>query len=291
MEDVMHGPRVLMPDGSERKAYLHLLLDSATRFVPAAAFRLGETASDLEAVLKEAILKHGLPRVLYLDWGAAQRSDSLALICAELGVRLLHCRPYDPESKAGVERIFRTVREELLDELGDRLVALAELNSLLWSWLSAEYHRRLHSGTGQIPLEHWLSQVDHLRPAPSSEVLDDIFLRRERRTVRKDGTVRFAGQLLEVRPELARCEVELRFDPERPSLMPKVFVDGAFYCDTVELDVIRNSRRRRRRISPDESEAATERPATGIDPLRQIQAEHERRLAPPSRRRSSRREV
>jgi len=283
MGDVMHGPKVIAPDGKERKAYLHLLLDSATRFVPACAFRLSETAVDLQVVLKEGILKHGLPRVLYLDQGAAQRAGSLRLICAELGIRLLHCRPYDPEAKAGVERIFRTLREELLDEVGERLLGLAELNGLLWSWLSAEYHRRVHGGTRREPLEHWLSQVDRLRPAPRGEVLDEVFLHRQTRKVRKDGTVRFAGRFLEVRSELVGHKVELRFDPERPEQLPQVYVDGKHFCDTVELDVIRNSSRRRRRIA-DAVETEGKRPATGLDPLAQIQAEHDRRSVPPGRR-------
>jgi hypothetical protein len=45
MGDVMHGPRVIAPDSRERKSYLHLFLDSATRFVPGAGFQLSETAS------------------------------------------------------------------------------------------------------------------------------------------------------------------------------------------------------------------------------------------------------
>ncbi len=276
MGDVMHGPKVIAPDGKERKTYLHLFLDSATRFVPACAFRLSESAVDLQVVLKEGILKHGLPRVLYLDQGAAQRAASLGVICAELGIRLLHCRAYDPEAKAGVERIFRTVREELLDELMERRITLAELNSLLWSWVSAEYHRRGHGGTEREPLEHWLSQVDRVRPAPRPEVLDEVFLHRETRKVRKDGTVRFAGRLLEVRSELVGQKVELRFNPELPEL-PRVYVDGKPFCDTVELDVIRNSSRKRRRIAAIEPE---EKPTSGLDPLVQIQAEHERRFAP-----------
>jgi transposase InsO family protein len=283
MGDVMHGPKVIAPDGKERKAYLHLLVDSATRFVPACAFRLGETATDLQVVLKEGIAKHGLARVLYFDRGAAQRAGSLRVICAELGIRLLHCKAYDPEAKAGVERIFRTIREELLDELGDRLIALAELNGLLWSWLSTEYHRRLHSGTSRVPLEHWLSQVDKLRRSPRGEVLDEVFLHRETRKVRKDSTVRFGGRYLEVRPELVGQKVELRFDPEQPQQLPRVFVGGELYCDTSELDVIRNSSRRRRRII-DMKETAS-RPDSGLNPLAQIQAEHERRSAPPRRRR------
>jgi len=274
MGDVMHGPKVVAPDGKERKAYLHLFLDSATRFVTGSAFRLGETAVDLEVVLKEAILRHGLPRVLYLDQGAAQTSVSLRLICAELGVRLLHCRPYDPEAKGAVERHFRTFREEVLDELGERVVTLAELNSMLWSWLSAEYHRRQHGGTGRQPLEHWLSQAALLRPAPRGEVLDRVFLHRVTRQVRKDATVSFKGRLLEVRPELARKRVELRFDPSRSDRLPKVFVDSKPFCDTVELDVVRNSSRRRRKVT---AETKAERPSTGLDPLQQILTEHDRR--------------
>jgi transposase InsO family protein len=283
MGDVMHGPKVIAPDGKERKSYLHVLLDSATRFVPGSTFRLGETAVDLQVVLKESILKYGPPRVLYLDLGAAQRADSLRLICADLGIRLLHCRPYDPEAKAGVERFIRTVREEVMDEVGDRVLELTELNSYVWSWLSAEYHRRVHSGTGRQPLDHWLSHVDKLRPAPRHEVVDKVFLHREQRKVRKDGTVQFSGRFLEVRPELAGHKVELRFDPEHPERLPQVFVDGDFYCDTVELDVIRNSSRQRRRIV-DDGKAAEERPASGLDPLSQIQSEHDRRVAPPSRK-------
>jgi hypothetical protein len=188
-----------------------------------------------------------------------------------------------------VERIFRTVREEVLDEVGDRIFELAELNSLQWSWVSAEYHRRVHGGTGLKPLEHWLSHATGLRPAPRAEALDEVFLHRQWRRVRKDGTIRFAGKLLELRSELCGDRVELRFDPERPGRLPRVFVDGEFFCDTVELDVIRNSSRLRRRVK-DDVDGEKERPSTGLDPLRQIQAEHERRVAPPGKRLSEREE-
>lgn len=277
MGDVMHGPVVIAPDLRRRKSYLHLFIDSAVRFVPGCAFRLGETAGDHQAVLKQAVLKHGPPRALYLDLGAAQISGSLKIICAELAIRLLHCRPFDPQAKAGVERFFRTVREELLDELPGEPLELARLNGLLWSWLSAEYHQRIHGGTRRAPLEHWLSQVEHLRPAPSLAELDRIFLHRVQRKVRRDSTVRFEGRMLEVRSELCGLTVELRFDPERRDELPAVYVEGKFYCDTVELDVVRNSRRRRQRISPGGSENEVAPPASGLDPLGLIQAEHDRR--------------
>ena len=126
----MHGPEAYAPDGRVRKTYLHLFLDSATRFVTGCAFRFSETAAEHESVLKQAFLVYGLPRILYLDRGPAQISGSLSVICAELGVRLLHTRPYDPAAKGAVERIYRTIREEMLSELGTKQFPIEELNSI-----------------------------------------------------------------------------------------------------------------------------------------------------------------
>jgi hypothetical protein len=130
---------------------------------------------------------------------------------------------------------------------------------------------------------HWLSQVEHLRPAPPVEELDRIFLHRDQRKVRRDGTIRFGGRLLEVRSELCGLKVELRFDPERPQQLPQVYVDGSFYCDTVELDVVRNSRRKRRRRPGSEGGKTEVEASTGLDPLELIQAEHDRRRKPPNK--------
>jgi hypothetical protein len=284
MGDVMHGPKVVAPDGRLRKSYLHGYLDSATRLIPGAAFRLAEKAVDFEAVLKTAIRKYGVPRALYADNGSAQTARSLRLICAELGIHLLHCRPYDPEAKGGIERFFNTARAEVVDELGDEPRPLAELNGLLWAWLSTEYHRRQHSGTGRVPLEHWLEHAERLRPSPDVATLDRVFMHRDTRLVRRDSTVRFAGHLLEVRGELVGDKVELRFDAEVPfeptdqTTWPQVWVDGHFACDSVVLDRVANSARPRRRL-PRQPEPEQE--PTGIDPLAQMADEQARKTRRP----------
>lgn len=244
--------------------------------------------ADHEAVFKQAVLSHGRPRALYLDRGAAQRSKSLKSICAELGTELIHCQAYDAAAKGGVERIFSTIRAELLDELDDEPVSLTKLNSLLWSWLSVEYHGRLHEGTGKVPREHWLCEASWLRPAPRGDELDHIFLHRAKRLVRADGTVKFAGRLLEVRPELNGQWVELRFEPMRSDKLPEVYINRRFYCDTVELDVVSNSCRRRRWISNDVVSEPVQ--ATGLDPLGDIQREHERRSRPVKKNRKTNKE-
>lgn len=273
--DALHGPRVIAPDGQLRKAYLLSQIDGATRMIVHSYFALSEGAVEQEHGLKQALCKHGLPRAYYVDLGSAYVSHSLRLICAELGIRLLHTSPQDCEAKGVIERWHRTWREEVGDELPDHPLSLGDLNAKHWAWLGAEYNARVHETTGRAPREHWLAEAEHLRPLPRGKNLDEVFLHREKRTVRKDGTVRFRGELLEVRPELVgRHSVELRFDPKDEHARPRVFVGDRFFCDTVVLDRLRNaSRTRRRNLGAPDPNVET----TGLDPLALIEDEHYRR--------------
>ena len=47
-------------------------------------------------VLRRAIVRRGVPEVLYCDNGAPFRNAWLARTCAVLGVRLVHSQPYSP---------------------------------------------------------------------------------------------------------------------------------------------------------------------------------------------------
>ncbi|MFQ5515898.1 MAG: DDE-type integrase/transposase/recombinase [Myxococcota bacterium] len=277
MGDVLHGPRVLA-DGRVRKSYLIAFVDSATRFVPAAELRLSEGAADHEYALKQAFLKHGFPRTIYLDNGAAQRSRSLRLILAELAVRLLHTEAYDPQAKGAIERWNRTFREEVESELPEEPLPIEEVQSRVWSWLSVEYNGRVHSTTARVPREDWLRDTSILRPVPENLDLDEVFLHRERRVVRRDGTVRFRGNFLEVRSSLVGREVELRFDPFERDPRVRVYSDGAFVSDAVMLDPEANAYKKRHRPSGG-SPATTEK--TGLDPLGLMQDEQISRARPP----------
>jgi putative transposase len=275
--DALHGPLVIAPDGAVRKAYLLSQIDGATRYVPHSYFALSESAVDQEYGFKQAIAKHGPPRAYYVDLGSAYIADSLGLICAELGIHLVHTGVQDCEAKGVIERWHRTWREEVGDELPDHPLPLAELNATHWAWLAAEYHARPHATTGQVPREHWLAELPSLRTLPRHTSLDEVFLHRERRVVRKDGTVRFRGGFLEVRPEVVGREVELRFDPRDDTVRPRVFLEDRFVCDTVPLDRLRNAARRRRRLR---GPAAPDADPSGLAPLALIEAEHYQRIRP-----------
>jgi len=98
MSDVMHGPAVF-ENRRKRKTYLIGLLDDATRIVPHAAFALSENVAAFLAVFQQGVLRRGVPKRLYVDNGSAYRSNHLALVCAKLGVTLIHARPYQPQGK------------------------------------------------------------------------------------------------------------------------------------------------------------------------------------------------
>jgi putative transposase len=278
--DALHVHRpVIDSAGRERKAILLSQIDSATRYLPHSYIVLGagESSVDQEYGLKQALLAHGLARAYYVDKGAAYTAGSLRGICAELDIRLLHTQTQDPEAKGVIERWHRTWREEVEDEFPDGPIELNELVAKHDAWLSVEYHARVHDTTDRIPREHWLEQVEHLRRLPVGKSLDEVFLHRERRKVRKDGTVRFDGRRLEVRTELTGQLVELRFDPVGKDVLPRVFVNNRFVCDTVPLDLLANAHRVRRR---DVGAPAVAPVPSGLDPLALIQAEHEQYTRP-----------
>ena len=81
--DVMHGPRVAIK-GQLRKTYLVSLIDDASRLVAHSAFCLGETALDIEGVLKQALLRRGVPRLSRARDKRGNQQDSL--------IRRMACR-------------------------------------------------------------------------------------------------------------------------------------------------------------------------------------------------------
>ncbi|VFN08008.1 MAG: Integrase core domain-containing protein, partial [Candidatus Kentron sp. G] len=86
---------------------------------------------------------------LYVDNGANYRSQHLSLVCAKLGVALIHARPYRPQGKGKIERWFKTVRAQLLTRLTEAdTQSLDALNRRLWAWTEGEYHQTPHHGQG-----------------------------------------------------------------------------------------------------------------------------------------------
>jgi transposase InsO family protein len=250
--DVMHGPRV-PHQGQLRKTYLVSLIDDASRLVAHSAFCLGETALDVEGVLKQALLRRGVPLKLVVDNGAAYRAHTLQGVCARLGIQLIFCRPYAPEGKGKLERWHRTCRDQFLGELDERHVtSLDDLNARLWAWLEQVYHRTAHAGlAGMTPLARYQRDLGRIRSLGARAVqLDALFHHRIARFVRKDGTVSYTGRRFEVPYELSGKTVKLVVDPHAQHVIGVEGDDGRRLGGATPLDAIGNSRRARRKPDP-----------------------------------------
>jgi hypothetical protein len=208
----------------KRKTYLIAFIDDATRVIAHAAFALSENTRSFLPVLKLAIEKRGLPQRLYVDNGANYRSRHLALVCAKLGIALIHARPYRPQGKGKgkIERWFKTVRAQVLTRLrSEDTASLEALNRRLAAWIEGEYHHSPHRGLdGATPLECWAQSGDAVRfPEPGLD-LADVFLFEAERKVQKDRTVSLNGVVYEVDAALVGEKVTLRFDPGAPPQRP-----------------------------------------------------------------------
>ena len=251
MSDVMHGPKV--SDGRRRrKTFLIAFIDDATRVIPFAAFAYWENTTAFLPVLKQAIARRGLPARLYCDNGANFRSQQLALVCAKLGVALIHARPYQPAGKGKIERFFRTLRAAVLAHLTAAATeSLETLNRTLWAWVEGEYHQSPHRGLdGRTPLDQWALAGHNVRyPDPGTD-LDDLFLFEAKRRVMKDRTVSLHGRLYEVDAVLVGQTVLLRYDPDAPPSRPIAVVhDGNSAGTATRLDAYANTRVKRHRPS------------------------------------------
>lgn len=240
MSDVMHGPSVLVEGNKKRKTYLLALLDDATRLVPYAAFALSENTAAFLPVLEQAIRRRGLPKRLYVDNGAAYRSHHLSLVCAKLGVTLIHARPRQPQGKGKIERHFRTVRMQLLPVLGEQdMKSLEALNRRLWAWIEGEYHQSPHKGLdGETPADRWARASDEVKMCDAE--LGDLFLFEQKRRVQKDRTVSLYGVVYEVDATLVGETVTLRFDPARIGRPVQVWHRGVCIQEAKRVDVYAN---------------------------------------------------
>ena len=211
--DALHGPVV-----AGRKTYLFAFIDDHSRAITGHRFGYAEDTVRLAAALRPALASRGVPESIYVDNGSAFVDRWLLRACAVLGVKLTHSTPGRPEGRGKIERLFETVRGQFLVEItgtgepGRHHVAdLGELNRLFTAWAETTYHRRVHSETGQAPIDRWAAGGPFALPSPAA--LREAFLWSEHRQVKKTATVSLHGNRYQVDPALVGRRVELVFDP------------------------------------------------------------------------------
>jgi len=214
----MHGPLVFEKEGAKRKrkAILFAMIDDYSRVLVGAQFGLRETTLPIESVLKGALLKFGLATKIYCDNGSSFSSEYFSKTCANLGIALIHSKPYDSPSRGKIERVFRTIREGFLVDIRET-VTLQSLNDQFEIWLRDEYHHKHHTGIDCRPIDRYQTSIARYpRKRVDTGKLEELFLVRVRRKVKLDATVSLKGVIYELPAHTIGKKVDLRYSQESP---------------------------------------------------------------------------
>lgn len=271
--DVMYGPHLPEPDQPEAKkrTYLVAVIDDYSRLVCHAEFYWHENLPHLENTLQKAILKRGIPEILYVDNGQIFSAHQINIICAELGIRKITSRPYSPEGRGKIERFFRTLRADFLAELQhEKVEHLHQLNSKLWAWIEQEYHQNHHTATNEPPNIRWRNNITpHLRKIEEKQ-LQTIFLWRKNRKVSKLGLVSHQGLKYQVASILAGKDVELRYDPFNNETV-FIYIDGNFIQKAYQASLQRWNTSKKQGAKNTPSEV---KPKSNIKHLQHLEEQH-----------------
>jgi hypothetical protein len=90
---------------------------------------------------------------------------------------------------------------------------IEEFNRYLRAWVDTIYHTRVHSRTGQTPLDRWNDVSQPPLRTVTPYALQQAFLHWGRRKVGSTGEVKFLGNLYFADPVLAHKTVVIRYDP------------------------------------------------------------------------------
>jgi putative transposase len=200
----------------------------------------------MKRVYMEAVLRRGIPKLVYLDNGKVYRSKLFHTACASMGTIVSHTEPYDAASKGKIERFFGTVRDRFLPLLDYPVNSLSVLNRSFWRWLEEDYHRRVHSSLNMSPLDKYLSQINQIKLVKDPESLRRLFMKRETRRVNNDATISVSGRFFEVPPVLIGQRIEVRFEPENLDEV-LIFVDSECLGKAVPVRLSDNARIKRDR--------------------------------------------
>lgn len=248
------------------------IIDDHSRLICHGQWYLTETTRDLVHGFMQALMRRAMPQKLMTDNGAAMVSAEFVNGLKRLGITHDPTLPYSPYQNGKMECFWGQVEGRLMAMLeGEKNLTLDLLNRATHAWLEMEYHRTIHSETGQTPTDRFLNGKSLLRQSPNSDALRDHFRIEDKRVQRRsDGTVTAEGVRFEVPSRYRHLrEVHIRYARWDLSKVDLVCPHtGRILTPLMPIDKVKNSDGRRRsreplEPSPDDGDAAVD----GIAPL------------------------
>lgn len=242
--DTSVGPYIII-DGIKYKTYIIMFIDDKSRLIMGYDIFLNDTAINMQKVFKIAIKTYGKPKRLFVDNGGPYDNKQLSLICASLGIELIHAKPYSPEAKAKQERLFRTIKDGWMRSTDwNTFNTLDDIRISLNEFINRNYINKVHSSTKMTPNDRWHQEYNKVIFLDETFV-DDSFLHRTFNKVRKDRTISFKNEYYEVPFKYIGQTIELRYDPNDLSKL-YLYENNIKTLDVFKVDKISNSKSKRK---------------------------------------------
>ena len=166
----------------------------------------GETAENLldfttwAFAKQEATPMHGVPQILLLDPGAANKGHLMRRFCQAVGVELMHHAPGAARVTGSVEKVHDLVRmhfESRFRFQNPSEVSLERLNAEIEVWTAAFCATRMHGRHGRTRYAAWMEISRYpgaLRIAALEALREAVTREPETRRVDNDRTVQYGAR-------------------------------------------------------------------------------------------------
>ncbi len=199
--DFHHCSRNLVNENGEWvKPVLVAIMDDRSRLVCHVQWYWRETAENFIHALCQAFLKRGFPRALMTDNGSPMTAAETTQGLQRLSILHQTTLPYSPQQNGKQESFWGQIEGRLMAMLeGEEKLTIKLLNQATIAWVEMDYHRKVHSETGETPLERFLAGPEASRPTLSPEELRMAFTVEKTRSLRRtDCTISLEGRRYEV---------------------------------------------------------------------------------------------
>lgn len=216
----------------------YCMADHTSHALKARYYLGGETAENLLDFVTWAMWKqddspmHGVPQILVMDPGAANKGQLMRNFCKRVGVQPIWHAPGSARVTGSVEKAHDLVRmhfETRLRFVDPREVSLDWLNVLIGRWAAAYCSEAKHSRHGATRYGKWMEiKAEQLRVAASLQALRDAAVHEpETRRVDNDKSISYDGQRFDlalVPGVVAGLKVTLALNPFRAPAIDVLFI-------------------------------------------------------------------
>lgn len=198
--------------GNERiRLTIIAFIDDATRLITGCKIYDSDNTINLIATLKSAVGTYGKPKVLNMDNGRNYRSNQMSLIAARVGISLHYNPIKTPQSKAKIERFFRTLKEHWLAKINyHNFKSIEEYQTSLNDYIR-EYNNTIHSSlNGKTPVQRRNQDASIIKYLPEENIDRDFMLEIERK-VSFDSVVLIDTKEFQVPYKYSSRKIKIRY--------------------------------------------------------------------------------